>query len=194
MDVEEIRAFLRRPRRGSSPARPAEVPSDDEKHAIIANYARGHGCRVLVETGTYRGDTIAALVDVFDRLYTIELNPKLAVRARRRFRRVRSVAVIEGDSYSELARILPMIDEPAVFWLDAHFSKGVESARGEHDPPVMWELDAVLEQPQPHVVLIDDARLMGSIDGYPTLNEIRAAADGRCFEVEKDIIRITPSR
>lgn len=43
------------------------------KRRMILEFARRFGCRVLVETGTYRGDTPWTLRHEFDRLYSIEL-------------------------------------------------------------------------------------------------------------------------
>jgi hypothetical protein len=82
--------------------------------------AREHGLRVFVETGTYMGETAWALRRDFDRIETIELEPTLARLAGIRFGRTRNVRVHQGDSAMVLPRILATLDEPALFWLDAH--------------------------------------------------------------------------
>jgi hypothetical protein len=84
------------------------------------------------------------------------------------------------------------VPAPVLFWLDAHYSDG-ETAKGPHDPPLPWELRAILERGDPDVLLIDDARLMGLLPDYPSVDEIRQLVGERAssFEVKNDIIRIT---
>jgi len=179
---------------------PPGVPEDDEKHATLRDYARRFGCRVLVETGTYQGDTVAAVRREFDEVYTIELHEELYRRARWRFVFDRHVHVRQGDSAEELDRVLPELEQPTLFWLDAHYSAGgVTSAKGKYDPPLLYELEAILGLREPrHVVLIDDARLFGAEPGYPALDAIERAVteSGLALDVEvmRDIVRIHPAR
>jgi hypothetical protein len=50
------------------------------------------------------------------------------------------------------------LQEPALFWLDGHYS-GVDTGKDELDTPVSAELEAILGSPvKGHVILIDDAR------------------------------------
>lgn len=175
---------------------PAEVPHGPEKWAVVREYARRFGTRIFVETGTYLGDTTAAVRREFDRVYTIELHDELYRRARGRFALRPSVHVIHGDSAEELERLLPELDEPTLFWLDAHYSRGgVISARGRYDPPLAFELQAILAlRDSRHVILIDDTRLLGRTVGYPTLEQItelvsRSGLD-LIVESERDILRI----
>jgi hypothetical protein len=174
----------------------AGTPTGFEKREILRSYAERFGTRIFVETGTYLGDTTAALRTVFDRVYTIELNDELYRRARGRFAFRPSVRVVHGDSSDELVRVLPHIDRPALFWLDAHYSRGgVISAKGRVDPPLLFELQSILSlRDSRHVVLVDDARLLGVEPGYPSLDEIEklVSASGLdlTIECERDILRI----
>ena len=151
---------------------------------------------MFVETGTYLGDTAAALRKDVDVVYTIELHEELYRRARGRFALRRSVHVLHGDSSDELVQLLPKIDRATLFWLDAHYSRGgVISARGRIDPPLLFELESILALRDPrHVVLVDDARLFGVEEQYPRLEEIRslvAASDlDLVVECERDVLRI----
>ena len=166
---------------------------------MLCEYARRFGCRILVETGTYEGDTIAAVRREFREVYTIELHDELYRRAKWRFVFNRSVHVINGDSAEELERLLPRLAEPTLFWLDAHYSGArVTSAKGRYDPPVLFELQAILALREPrHVILIDDARLFGTQPGYPGLAEVeqvvRESTLDLEMDVERDVIRIHPS-
>lgn len=177
--------------------RPAPPP-DRVKRAIIAEHADRFGLQVLVETGTYLGGTVASLLDRFQEIHSIELDAELHRRAVELFRDHDHVHLLQGDSATRIRDVLVALREPALFWLDAHWSAGF-SARGDQDTPISTELDAVLaHQVEGHVVLIDDARYFDGSGDYPTIAELRAsverAAPKSTFQVEYDIIRILPTR
>lgn len=173
---------------------------DPERHAVIAGYAQRHGLRHLVETGTYRGDTVAALVSMFDTVDTVEMEPKLYKAARMRFRDDRRVRCHHGDSRKALPSILANLKGPALFWLDGHTS-GPETARS--DCPLRAELMMVLADRRRHVILIDDARCLHGQPShhewmhyadYPSLEWIaaQAAVAGYSCELADDIVRLEP--
>jgi hypothetical protein len=141
---------------------------------------------------------IAAVRSDFARLYSIELHPRLAHKARRRFARDPRVTIVEGDSATHLEPVLREAAQPAVLWLDGHYS-GVLTARGEGgDTPVLRELDVAFRAGTPRdVILIDDARLFGKDPAYPEVAEVErrvAAARPHCsVRVEDDIVQIRPA-
>jgi hypothetical protein len=166
------------------------------KRRVLRRYARDFGLRVLVETGTYLGDMMVAMAGHFDELHTIELSEMLHRRARLRLAGHGNVRLHQGDSGAQIARVLEIIDRPALFWLDAHYSGG-GTARAELDTPINEELRLVLAHPvRGHVVLIDDARIFTNANGYPTVQAIkeyvRQTRPDLAVAVENDIIRITP--
>jgi hypothetical protein len=123
------------------------------KRDLLIDYAERFNLRTFVETGTCGGDTIAHLLQHFDRLYSIELDRELFEAGCRRFFALNKVTLIEGDSAVELPKLLPLITEPALYWLDAHNS-GPPTA-GENNP-LMAELDAITKQSKEGIVLVDD--------------------------------------
>ena len=136
----------------------------------------------------------------FDEVYTIELHEELYRRARWRFVFDRHVHVRQGDGAGGARpRAARQLDRPTLFWLDAHYSAGgVTSAKGKYDPPLLYELEAILALREPrHVILIDDARLFGVDLGYPAVAAIEKAVkeSGLPLEVEvqRDIVRIHPA-
>jgi hypothetical protein len=162
----------------------------------VASYARRFGPRVFVETGTYRGDTLEVMKRHVAQAFSIELAPELASLARVRFAADAHVEILEGDSATLLPGILEKLYEPALFWLDGHWSMGETAKAADFETPIRAELDAVLRhRVSDHVVLIDDARLFGTGD-YPTIDEIEAMVrDHRPdwkFSVVADIIRAHP--
>jgi hypothetical protein len=161
------------------------------KVCTLVSYGRVAGLTTLVETGTYKGHTIAGCRRSFERIYSIELDRPLHEQAQRRFAAESAVTLILGDSCEELTRLAPRIEGPALFWLDAHWSAGA-TAKGPHDPPIEWELRAILARREADVVLIDDARLLGVERGWPSLDDLRRLVGRRAatFEVRDDIVRI----
>jgi hypothetical protein len=166
------------------------------KEKTVAEYARRLDSLILIETGTYLGDMVDAMKGVFDEIYSIELSRELANRAREKFKDLRHVHILQGDSPDVLAGLLPRISSPATIWLDAHYSGGV-TVKGNTDTPIMRELGVIFEALQSACcLLIDDARCFNGQDGYPTIDNLEATLFGYrpdwVFENENDIIRCHP--
>lgn len=137
----------------------------------IRRRASEQGIRVFIETGTYLGDMIRAQEVNFDRLLTVELDPELYRKAVHRFRRLTKISIFQGDSAVQLPKMIATINEPALFWLDAHYSGGF-TARGEIDTPILGELEPILQRQFKDVILIDDADDFDGTHGYPTISEV----------------------
>jgi len=166
------------------------------KRSIILRYALDHNCKTLVETGTQYGDTPWLFRNCFETIYTIELSPTLAAMARRRFRHLNHISVVEGDSSEKLSEVLPRLRSKTLFWLDGHYSAGL-TARGSKDCPIYAELQSIFSLCKvPYVVLIDDARCFGKDKDYPSLQDlgdfVRRALLEHSMEVNNDIIGIIP--
>ena len=175
--------------------RPVPPPGLHKQH-VIRTYGRNAGVRVLVETGTLFGDTLYALRNDFDRLISIELDESLYKAAVRRFRPLKNIENLHGDSGERIQEVLANLKERAVFWLDGHFSGGI-TATADEETPVNRELDAILRHPiRDHIVLIDDARCFGRDPDYPTIEQLRDFLQRKSprsqMTIEDDIIRILP--
>lgn len=142
------------------------------KQDMVKQFARRYGLHVLVESGTFKGDMVHAMKDVFDSIVSIELSPRLAGEAERRFRRNAHIVIIQGDSGTVIGEIVGRLEQPALFWLDGHFSGG-ETAKGVQETPVLREVAHILKDRTTHVILIDDARAFGSDPSYPTVSQLR---------------------
>jgi len=136
----------------------------------LDHFRKKYDLNILIETGTYKGATVAAFLNNFSRIYTIELDPILYRDACTRFADHPHVNVIQGDSSYKLPDILSKIKTPSLFWLDGHYSGG-STARGEVDTPIIAELIAIQSHEcNHHVILIDDARLFNGANDYPILD------------------------
>jgi hypothetical protein len=162
------------------------------KHRVILGY--GSGIDNFVETGTYRGGTVDAVKTKFRSVVSIELSHDLAAAAQARFASTGNVRIIQGDSGHVLPQLLPELPGTCLFWLDGHWSGG-ETALGESETPLLAELEAVLARGERDVILVDDARLLGT-RGYPSVATIRElvarASPPRSSPIADDIMRITP--
>jgi hypothetical protein len=164
------------------------------KQRVVREYAEKFAPAVFVETGTYTGHMVYAMLTKFDEIYSIELDHTLAEKAKKKFAGYRHVHIVQGESGELLPQILKEITKPCLFWLDARWSGGA-TAKGELETPIMQELQCILNHPivERHVVLIDDARCFTGENGYPTLEALENFILDFCpdwiFEVEHDIIR-----
>lgn len=166
------------------------------KQLTIRHFANRFGTKVLIETGTYYGDMVEAMKHYFNRIYSIELSNDLYDKAKRRFAGDDRIMIIQGDSGIELGKLIANLDEPALFWLDGHYSAGV-TARGVKDTPIYEELTHIFSSPlKEHVIIIDDARCFGGDPAYPSIDElckfIRPNYPNAKIAVENDSIRIFP--
>ena len=176
---------------------------------FIGHLAQQFGIRAFVETGTYHGDTLASVLPLFGRLVSIEIERGLASRARTRFRDEKKVTIIEGDSANGLRDALRAVrDEPALVWLDAHYSGG-DTGRGALNTPILDEIGSIVECADArHVLLIDDLRYFWPVPsgfashealaGYPTVSDLLDKLNGGaqrydCFALGDALLAIPAS-
>lgn len=165
------------------------------KQKAILQAKKASGYNILIETGTYLGEMIESQKNTFRIIYSIELGHDLHIAAKAKFKKEAHINLLEGDSGKILKVLMPQIKEPAIFWLDGHYSGGI-TAKGDKDCPIFEELTAILNADKlPHILMIDDARLFNGADGYPTVAElnsfIRTFTTAFKQEIENDIISIS---
>jgi hypothetical protein len=140
---------------------------------ILATILSQAPANVFVETGTFHGESLDfARTLPFERLHSVELSKELHEAATVRFADDARVVLHHGDSAEILPRILRQIEEPAVFWLDAHYCL-LDSARGTKDSPLLEEIAAIAAHEAAarvaHTVLIDDHHIFGTTPSSPWL-------------------------
>jgi hypothetical protein len=171
-------------------------PPHAVKQRIVKYYAAKFRPQNFIETGTYMGEMIAAVLNTntFDKIISIEFDQALAERAKNKFASYSHVTILQGDSGQVLPSVISGITEPCLFWLDAHYAGGVTS-RGDLETPIIKELKVILEHSCPdHVILIDDAREFTGENDYPTLKDVEKLVLGKrgdwLMEVDADVIRL----
>ena len=165
------------------------------KVEIVKEYAHKFSKEIFIETGTYYGDMIIETQNIFNQIYSIELDKDLYLKAKRLFNNITNIHILQGDSSKVLPNLLSKIKKPCLFWLDAHYSGGI-TAKGNLNTPIMFELKSILSHKiKDHVILIDDARCFNGLQGYPSIQDLRHFIKEErprnwVFEIRDDIIRI----
>lgn len=141
------------------------------KQEVVIKYAGLFSASTLVETGTYMGHMISATKSVFADLYSIELDANLYKRAKNKFNKHKHINIHQGDSSFVLPTIIKNIRPPILFWLDAHYSRGI-TAKGEVETPIINELKHIFSHSLENVILIDDANCFVGENDYPRKSEL----------------------
>jgi hypothetical protein len=169
---------------------------DQRKVLTIYEYAKQYPhCKTFIETGTYFGATPLSLKDIFYKIYTIELDPWLYKKARARLSPYPKIHCLLGDSAKVLPALLLSINEPVIYWLDAHYSRGL-TTMGDNETPMFKELFAILSHPffKDSVILIDDADCLFSNKEYPSMDNIITLMQTAGWEIQitvkDEIVRI----
>ena len=188
-EKRQIKKILENWENNGCPVPPPHVA----KQITIAAYQQKYEYHTLIETGTYLGDMVEAQKTNFKKIFSIELGVDLFEKARKRFINNKNVIIVQGDSGKMLPKILKGLNEPAIFWLDGHYSEGI-TAKGDKDCPIFEEIDAIFNNNLlNHILLIDDARCFIGIGDYPSIDNlteyIRSKNEKYQVEIKHDIIR-----
>jgi len=173
------------------------------KQRVVIEYIRKLSPKIFIETGTYKGKMVYAVMpyvkEILKEIYSIELDETLCRKAQRRFAGYPNIHILQGQSEQVLPRVLSSIDEPCLFWLDAHWSGG-STAKSEFETPVTQELECILndKDAENDVILIDDAHCFTGRNNYPSLEFLKKFVLSKypdwIFEIRNDIIRTHSNR
>jgi len=166
---------------------------------LIVRLKRQFGLAYFVETGTSSGETAELGAIAFERAWTIELFAGRLAKARERLAEYPNARILVGDSPTVLQALLPDLDKPTFFWLDAHYSGGPDVPRVEC--PLLEELRILGGFAENYAIVIDDARLFVSpppvphnASQWPTMGAIAEARPaGSYLAVIGDTLVITPA-
>jgi hypothetical protein len=161
-------------------------PYSYSKFRQIKALAKRSGARILVETGTFVGNTAMRCSRVFERVVTIELDPDLFRQASRYLAGRKNVECLEGDALALLPQVLERADvDNALVFLDGHFS-GSGTAHGGIAEPACEEIEVLAKHRNKIAAfIVDDFRCFGRDEGWPTRYELLKAVEtsfGEGFE------------
>ena len=124
---------------------------------LVAELSRAFGLAYFVETGTNHGWSALWASDHFVKVWTVELDEALYHQARRRLANRVNVEQHLAPSVDMLRSVVPLLDRPAFFWLDAHWSGGDTGGEG-YTCPVLDEIEEIDSGLVEHIVAVDDVR------------------------------------
>lgn len=141
---------------------------------------------VLVETGTFEGDTLASLGDRFAALHSIELSPEYFAAAQARFAGDSRISLYQGDSAEKLRQVRATLPADGVlYFLDAHWCVATNTAGEASQCPLLDEIAAIGSLGTGSVIVIDDARLFlapppapHEISQWPSFEQVSRALRG----------------
>ena len=94
------------------------------KQRVVIDHIKKFSPEVFIETGTYKGKMVYAVQPYVKEIYSIELGENHYKKAQKKFAGYPDINILHGQSGQVLPEILKDIDEPCLFWLDAHWSRG----------------------------------------------------------------------
>ncbi|MDO8811307.1 MAG: glycosyltransferase family 2 protein [Gallionella sp.] len=141
---------------------------------------------VFVETGTFRGDTVNLVKDIFRDVYTVELSAEYYAEARSRFGEQAHIHLVHSDSVTALADWAPNLRGRSVlYFLDAHWCVAANTAGEASQCPLLGEIRAIDQLSADSLIVIDDARLFlapppapHEISQWPTFSGVIEALHG----------------
>ncbi|MGK7922408.1 MAG: FkbM family methyltransferase [Trichodesmium sp.] len=151
----------------------AGVPSE-----LTIQLKNKYNLQVFVETGTHYASTALWAAKHFNKVITVEFSKKIYDEVLKKHSQVKNIEFLFGHSKEQIQSIVPKLKEPALFWLDAHWSGSVTYGKGD-ECPLLEELQTINNSEFDHFILIDDARLFISppplphqIDQWPDITEV----------------------
>lgn len=114
----------------------------------------------FVESGTHMGETIFAMEQYFNRLYTIEFSERYYNTSKSLYNGDK-IRFILGDSGIVLKDLSQELSENCIFFLDGHWSSG-DTGKSEKDCPLVEEITHINDYfLYEAIIIIDDYRLFG---------------------------------
>ncbi len=135
---------------------------------------------IFVETGTFEGDTIEKVKDLFNEIHSVELSEEYYNRVRKRFKSFDNIHLYLDSSENFLKKIRPILKEKSVlYWLDAHWCVADRTAGEKSQCPLLEELTSIKVLNEKSTIIIDDARLFiapppspHEITHWPDINSV----------------------
>ncbi|WP_302081596.1 class I SAM-dependent methyltransferase [Salinibaculum rarum] len=131
---------------------------------VILSISGSKSVEKFIETGTLYGVTARWASQNFEEVVTIEIDRGLLNEAQENTD-ADNIEFRHGDSAEILSQILPTLNSPATFYLDAHCGYGVEKAKDNFEVsddiedinPLLAELEQLSKHSSgEHIIIIDD--------------------------------------
>lgn len=122
----------------------------------------------FVETGTCNGSSLFKIIkmDKFEKIFSVEALQKSPYHdfdfVQKQCDKFNNVYLTLDDSTHYLKTLIPNLDKPTTFWLDAHYAGTAPKHAYEKPTPLYDELLTIKNSKiNEHVIMIDDVRDFG---------------------------------
>jgi len=135
--------------------------SDTLRPTVLSKFKANHN--TFIETGTWLGGAVAVALQVgFEHILSIDVSVLHKETLTERFKDFIAsgrIKLIYGDSATILKEVVAGLQEPSLFWLDAHYHG--PGMAGPVPCPLYHELEAIGQSPiKGHTIMVDDLRLI----------------------------------
>jgi hypothetical protein len=148
-------------------------PHAEWKRELIRHFARKYQIPGFIETGTCWGTTVGAVLDTFQKIMSVEVEPSYHNFAKKKYGEQSNVLLLQGSSSELLYDMIKVMKNiglrppgTILYWLDAHITGGTTINLGDQ---VASELETINRLDQTGLVLIDDVKpeiVDGKFRGY----------------------------
>jgi hypothetical protein len=116
--------------------------------------------RIFVETGTWKGQTtqLVAEMEEFDKVFTVELAKDLYQEVSAQLKDNDKIECIYGNAKEVVAILAEEIQEPVMWYLDAHHIDGTDTPR---EMSIFEEFAGIKLRKLPDIVIVDDVHMFG---------------------------------
>lgn len=123
---------------------------------------------IFVETGTFEGDTIESVKDLFSEIHSVELSEEYFRFCKDRFKDNNAINLYLDNSPIFLEKLQLSISKKSVlYWLDAHWCVADKTVGEKSQCPLLEELKAIKSLNDKSIIIIDDARLFIAPPPFP---------------------------
>jgi hypothetical protein len=166
---------------------------EEVKWFLILDYAKRFNLDTLIETGTAVADTLIHVGHQFENIYSFELMETYWTVAKQNLQEAKIDAHVfnESSAGQSFINLVKTIDQPALFYLDAHYSgegTGSDPSLSTPHVPVRQELKVITTHSpynNRNVIIVDDARCFkgqefhsDEYSGYPSMEELQEIVKG----------------
>lgn len=154
------------------------VPYSLSKLRQLRAVGRRTNSRMFIETGTYLGNTARRASYLFEKVITIEVEPKIYEKAKPYLDSRPNIECLLGDCNKLLPEVLDREDvSDCVIFLDGHFSGG-ETGMADMKEPAVHEIESIAQRRNKvNGIVIDDFRMFGRGRDMPSKSELFRAIE-----------------
>ena len=173
-------------------------PHSLAKVGLIKEIQKRHQASTFIESGTYLGVTTKRLHRCFNKIYTFEIDAKLASRAKKFLDSYTNIIPAHGDALEGIRNVLgnKAPGETFMLFLDGHVTHG--PCNPDYPEPAILEIEYASRHKEAiEAIVIDDFGNFGLESGFPKKSELISACedllseDNFIISIEYDMLAIT---